>query len=36
MNGAEVDSDWQRGWSLAKGEQVTSGPALARSAYAAC
>ena len=36
MNGAEVDSDWQRGWSLAKGKQVTSGPGLARSAYAAC
>jgi hypothetical protein len=36
MNGAEVDSDWQRGWSLAKGKQVTSGPALTRSGYAAC
>ena len=36
MNGAEVASDWQRGWSLAKGKQVTSGPALTRSGYAAC
>jgi hypothetical protein len=36
MNGAEVDSDWQRGWSLDKGTQVTRGPALTRSAYAAC
>lgn len=36
MNGAEVDSDWQRGWSLAKGTQVTSGAGLSRSAYAAC
>jgi hypothetical protein len=36
MDGAEVDSDWQRGWSLSRGQQVTSGPALTRSAYAAC
>ena len=36
MNGAEVDSDWQRGWSLDRGKQVTTGPALTRSAYAAC
>ncbi len=36
MNGAEISSDWQRGWSLAKGKQVTSGPALSRSGYAAC
>ncbi|MCR6030753.1 hypothetical protein GGQ22_04760 [Nocardioides sp. zg-579] len=36
MNGAQVDSDWQRGWSLARGRQVTSGAALTRTAYAAC
>lgn len=36
MDGAQVDSDWQRGWSLAKGTQVRSGPALTRTAYAAC
>ena len=36
MNGAQVDSDWQRGWSLARGRQVTSGPALTRSTYAGC
>ncbi len=36
MNGAEVDSDWQRGWGLDRGRQVTSGPALTRSVYAAC
>ena len=36
MNGAEVASDWQRGWSLARGKQVTSGRALPRSGYAAC
>ncbi|NHC24396.1 hypothetical protein G6553_14595 [Nocardioides sp. IC4_145] len=36
MNGAQVDSDWQRGWSLARGKQVTSGPALTRRAYSGC
>ncbi len=33
MNGAQVDSDWQRSWSLDHGQQVTSGPAPTRSAY---
>jgi hypothetical protein len=36
MNGAEVDSDWQRGWSLGRGRQVTRGPTLSRSGYGAC
>lgn len=36
MNGAQVDSDWQRSWSLARGKQVTSGAAVARAPYAAC
>jgi hypothetical protein len=36
MNGAEIASDWQRGWSLAKGKQITSGAGLTRSEYAAC
>lgn len=36
MNGAQVDSDWQRGWSLARGKQVKSGPALTRRTYAGC
>lgn len=34
MNGAQVDSDWQRSWDLDHGQQVSSGPAPARSAYA--
>lgn len=33
MNGAQVDSDWQRAWTLERGRQVRSGPALARRAY---
>ncbi|MDN4161924.1 hypothetical protein [Nocardioides abyssi] len=36
MDGAQVDSDWQRGWSLSRGRQVTSGPALARRTYTGC
>lgn len=35
MNGAQVDSDWQRAWTLARGTQVKTGPALARRAYSA-
>ncbi|HEY0950347.1 hypothetical protein [Nocardioides sp.] len=33
MNGAQVDSDWQRSWDLGHGQQVASGPAPTRSAY---
>lgn len=33
MNGAQVDSDWQRAWSLGRGKQVRSGPALTRVRY---
>jgi hypothetical protein len=33
MAGTQVDSDWQRGWTLKRGTQVRSGPGLARSAY---
>jgi hypothetical protein len=36
MNGAQVNSDWQRSWSLRAGKQVKSGPALTRSRYSAC
>ena len=36
MNGAQVNSDWQRSWSLASGQQVRSGAALTRTAYSAC
>ncbi|WP_435743558.1 hypothetical protein [Nocardioides sp. SYSU DS0663] len=34
MAGAQVDSDWQRAWSLDRGRQVRSGAPLARSSYA--
>lgn len=33
MAGTQVDSDWQRGWTLKRGKQVRSGKGLARSAY---
>lgn len=33
MAGTQVDSDWQRGWTLERGRQVRSGPRLARSSY---
>ena len=33
MNGAQVDSDWQRAFSLNRGTQVKSAPALTRTAY---
>jgi len=36
MNGAQVNSDWQRSWSLRAGEQVTSGAALTRAPYSDC
>jgi hypothetical protein len=35
MNGAQVDSDWQRAFPLKTGEQVKNGPALTRAAYSA-
>lgn len=35
MNGSQLVSDWQRGWTLEHGKQVRSGPALARTSYAA-
>lgn len=36
MNGAQVNSDWQRSWSLRAGQQVASGAALTRAAYSSC
>ena len=36
MNGTQVNSDWQRSWSLNRGTQVKSGPALTRMPYAGC
>lgn len=36
MNGAQVNSDWQRSWPLGTGSQVQSGPALSRTSYAGC
>ncbi len=36
MNGAQVNSDWQRAWSLRAGKQVRTGPALTRTSYSAC
>jgi hypothetical protein len=36
MNGAQVNSDWQRSWSLGNGERVTSGTALTRAPYSTC
>lgn len=36
MNGAQVNSDWQRSWTLRTGAQVKNGPALTRTRYSAC
>jgi hypothetical protein len=36
MNGAQVNSDWQRAWSLRSGRQVSNGPALTRTSYRSC
>lgn len=36
MNGVQVNSDWQRSWSLRAGNQVTSGAGLTSSSYSAC
>ena len=36
MNGAQVNSDWQRSWTLRAGKQVTSGHALTRGPYDGC
>jgi hypothetical protein len=36
MNGAQVNSDWQRSWSLSAGQQVKSAAALTRAPYSAC
>ncbi len=33
MNHTQLLSDWERGWSLDRGKQVTKGPALKRSSY---
>jgi hypothetical protein len=33
MNGAQVDSDWQRSFGLEPGAEVTTGPRLAQSRY---
>ena len=35
MNRTRVASDWERGWTLKRGKQVTSGPALKQSRYSA-
>lgn len=35
MAGAQVDSDWQRAWTLDRGRPVTSGPGLRRQSYSA-
>lgn len=35
MNGTQIDSDWQRGWTLERGKQVRSGPGLSRQSYSA-
>jgi hypothetical protein len=34
MNGAQIDSDWQRAFSLEHGTQVSTAPALHRTSYA--
>lgn len=36
MNGTQVNSDWQRSWTLRSGTQVTNGPALRRGPYSGC
>jgi hypothetical protein len=36
MNGAQVNSDWQRAWSLRAGTLVTDGPALTPGPYGPC
>jgi hypothetical protein len=36
MNGAQVNSDWQRSWSLSAGQQVKNATALTRAPYSAC
>jgi hypothetical protein len=36
MNGVQVNSDWQRSWTLRSGKQVRSGAALTRSRYSGC
>jgi hypothetical protein len=36
MNSAQVNSDWQRSWTLRAGDQVRSGPALTRTGYSGC
>lgn len=35
MTGSQIDSDWQRAWSLERGRKVRSGSGLKRSAYSA-
>ncbi len=36
MDGAQVNSDWQRSWTLRSGTQVTNAPKLGRVAYTGC
>lgn len=36
LNGAQVNSDWQRSWTLRSGTQVKNAPALARTGYTPC
>jgi hypothetical protein len=36
MNGAQVNSDWQRSWSLSGGQQVKNAAALTRAPYSTC
>lgn len=36
MNGAQVNSDWQRSWTLSAGDQVKNAAPLAQTRYASC
>ena len=36
MNGAQVNSDWQRSWNLQRGKQVRNGDPLRRTGYRGC
>jgi hypothetical protein len=36
MNGAQVNSDWQRSWSLSAGQQVKNAAPLSRAPYSTC
>jgi hypothetical protein len=36
MNAAQVNSDWQRSWTLRAGDHVKNAPALGRTRYSGC